>query len=53
MSEQLYNVNVASSELLPTPEEVKRELPASPEAQRCVLTSSGVGSNSLEATLTL
>lgn len=37
MSEQLYNVNVASSELLPTPEEVKRELPASPEAQRCVL----------------
>ena len=37
MSEQLYNVNVASSELLPTPEEVKRELPASPDAQRCVL----------------
>jgi len=37
MSEQLYNVNVASSELLPTPEEVKRELPASLEAQRCVL----------------
>ena len=42
MSEQLYNVNVASSELLPTPEEVKRELPASPEAQRCVLNARSV-----------
>jgi 3-deoxy-7-phosphoheptulonate synthase len=42
MSEQLYNVNVASSELLPTPEEVKRELPASPDAQRCVLNARSV-----------
>jgi 3-deoxy-7-phosphoheptulonate synthase len=37
MSDQLYNVNVASSELLPTPAEVKQELPASPRAQQCVL----------------
>jgi 3-deoxy-7-phosphoheptulonate synthase len=42
MSEQLYNVNVASSELLPTPEEIKRELPASPDAQRCVLNARSV-----------
>ena len=42
MSEQLYNVNVASSELLPTPEDVKRELPASPDAQRCVLNARSV-----------
>jgi 3-deoxy-7-phosphoheptulonate synthase len=42
MSEQLYNVNVASSELLPTPEEVKRELPASPGAQHCVLRARSV-----------
>ena len=48
MSEQLYNVNVASSELLPTPEEVKRELPASPEAQRCVLNARTVIRNILD-----
>ena len=37
MADQLYNVNVISSELLPTPEEIKRELPASPRARQCVL----------------
>jgi 3-deoxy-7-phosphoheptulonate synthase len=42
MSDQLYNVNVASSELLPTPEQIKRELPASPRAQQCVLEARSV-----------
>jgi 3-deoxy-7-phosphoheptulonate synthase len=42
MSELLYNVNVASSELLPTPDEIKRELPASPGAQRCVMAARSV-----------
>ena len=37
MTDQLYNVNVVSSELLPTPEEIKREMPASPRAQQCVV----------------
>jgi 3-deoxy-7-phosphoheptulonate synthase len=36
MTDLLYNVNVASSELLPTPQQVKDELPASEAAQRCV-----------------
>ena len=42
MTDLLYNVNVASSELLPTPEEIKRELPASARAQQCVLQSRAV-----------
>jgi 3-deoxy-7-phosphoheptulonate synthase len=37
MTDELYNVNVASSELLPTPQQIKDELPASDRAQRCVL----------------
>ena len=37
MTDRLYNVNVASSDLLPTPQQVKEELPASGQAQRCVL----------------
>jgi 3-deoxy-7-phosphoheptulonate synthase len=37
MTDLLYNVNVASSELLPTPEEIKRELPVPAHAQQCVL----------------
>jgi len=48
MSELLYNVNVASSELLPTPEEIKRELPASPGAQECVLNARSVIRNILD-----
>ena len=39
MSDLLYNVNVASSELLPTPEEIKQELPATERSQQCVLRS--------------
>ncbi len=41
MTDRLYNVNVASSELLPTPEQIKAELPASPRAQQCVLEARG------------
>jgi len=37
MTDRLYNVNVASSELLPTPGQVKEELPVSRQAQRTVL----------------
>jgi 3-deoxy-7-phosphoheptulonate synthase len=37
MTDLLFNVNVTSSELLPTPEEVKAELPMSPRAAHCVL----------------
>jgi 3-deoxy-7-phosphoheptulonate synthase len=37
MTDQLYNVNVASSELLPTPQQIKDELPASERARRCVM----------------
>jgi 3-deoxy-7-phosphoheptulonate synthase len=36
MSQRLHNVNVASSELLPTPEDIKRELPASLRAEETV-----------------
>jgi len=39
MTDRLYNVNVDSSELLPTPQQVKEELPASAKAQECVLRS--------------
>jgi 3-deoxy-7-phosphoheptulonate synthase len=39
MTDRLYNVNVDSSELLPTPQQVKEELPASAQAQECVLRS--------------
>jgi len=39
MSERLHNVNVASSELLPTPEEVKAELPVPPSAEEFVFGS--------------
>ena len=42
MTDRLQNVNVASSELLPTPEEIKRELPVSPQAGHCVLSARGV-----------
>jgi 3-deoxy-7-phosphoheptulonate synthase len=48
MADPLYNVNVVSSELLPTPEEIKRELPASPRAQRCVLEARAVIRDILE-----
>ncbi len=36
-TDRLYNVNVASSELLATPEEVKRRLPLTPRATQTVL----------------
>jgi len=39
MTDRLYNVNVDSSELLPTPQQVKEELPASAKAQECILRS--------------
>jgi 3-deoxy-7-phosphoheptulonate synthase len=39
MKERLHNVNVASSELLPTPEQVKRELPLPPAAEEYVYRS--------------
>ncbi len=39
MSDRLHNVNVASSELLPTPEEVKAELPVPPQAEEFVFES--------------
>ncbi len=42
MSDRLHNVNVASSELLPTPEEIKRELPVSSKAEQAVLDSRDV-----------
>ena len=48
MTDQLYNVNVASSELLPTPEEIKQELPASARAQECVFAARAVVRDILE-----
>jgi len=42
MSDRLHNVNVASSELLPTPEEIKQELPVSSRAEQAVLDSRDV-----------
>jgi len=39
MPDRLHNVNVVSSELLPTPEEVKRELPLSREGEDFVFRS--------------
>ncbi len=42
MTDRLQNVNVASSELLPTPEEVKRELPLSAAAEGFVFTARNV-----------
>ena len=39
MTERLQNINVASSELLPTPEEVKRELPLPLSAEEFVFRS--------------
>jgi 3-deoxy-7-phosphoheptulonate synthase len=39
MTERLQNINVASSELLPTPEQVKRELPLPPAAEDFVFRS--------------
>jgi 3-deoxy-7-phosphoheptulonate synthase len=39
MIERLQNINVASSELLPTPEQVKQELPLPPAAEEFVFRS--------------
>ena len=39
MQERLQNINVASSELLPTPEEIKRALPLDPAAEEFVFRS--------------
>ena len=39
---RLHNVNVVASELLPTPEEVKRALPLTPQAEECVYRARGV-----------
>jgi len=39
MKERLQNINVASSELLPTPEEIKRDLPLPPESEDFVYRS--------------
>lgn len=39
MTERLQNINVASSELLPTPEQVKQELPLPPAAEEFVFRS--------------
>jgi len=36
MQERLQNINVASSELLPTPDEVKQAMPLTPEAEEFV-----------------
>ena len=39
MTERLQNINVASSELLPTPEQVKRDMPLPPAAEDFVFRS--------------
>jgi 3-deoxy-7-phosphoheptulonate synthase len=39
MKERLQNINVASSELLPTPEEIKRDLPLPPASEEFVYRS--------------
>jgi len=39
MTERLQNINVASSELLPTPEQIKREMPLPPAAEEFVFRS--------------
>jgi len=39
MQERLQNINVASSELLPTPEEIKRAMPLPPAAEEFVFRS--------------
>ena len=39
MHERLQNINVASSELLPTPEEIKRAMPLNPAAEEIVFRS--------------
>ncbi len=39
MQERLQNINVASSELLPTPDEVKQAIPLTPEAEDSVFSS--------------
>jgi len=41
MPDRLHNVNVLSSELLPTPEQVKRELPLPPASEEFVYRSRG------------
>jgi 3-deoxy-7-phosphoheptulonate synthase len=41
MTERLQNINVLSSEILPTPEEIKRALPLPPEAEEFVYRSRG------------
>ena len=41
MQERLHNINVLSSEILPTPEEVKRLLPLPPESEEFVYRSRG------------
>jgi 3-deoxy-7-phosphoheptulonate synthase len=47
MAERLHNVNVASSELLPTPEQIKNELPVPPRAEETVFN----GRRAIEAIL--
>jgi hypothetical protein len=42
MPDRLHNVNVLSSELLPTPEQIKRELPLPPASEEFVYRSRGV-----------
>jgi len=39
MHERLQNINVASSELLPTPEEIKRAMPLNPAAEELIFRS--------------
>lgn len=39
MAERLYNINVVSQELLPTPAQVKRVLPITPKAEETVIAS--------------
>ncbi|HVN43404.1 MAG TPA: 3-deoxy-7-phosphoheptulonate synthase [Steroidobacteraceae bacterium] len=39
MTERLQNINVLSSELLPTPEEIKRDVPLTPAAEEFVFRS--------------
>ena len=41
MTERLHNVNVLSSELLPTPEDVKKALPLSAASEEFVYRSRG------------
>ena len=48
LQDQLQNVNVASSELLATPEEVKRRLPLTPKAAHTVMDARDVVRNILE-----